>query len=70
MERMNKFLEIFWLVISIISVILVVYVYSAIGYEDNLILIFFPVIAVGMYVFRRKMRKRFEDKRNNNQNRL
>ena len=57
MKKMNKFLEYFWLVISVISVILVVYVYSAIGTEDNLILILLPVIAVTMYVYRRRISK-------------
>lgn len=57
MKKMNKFLEYFWLVISVVSVILVVYVYSAIGTEDNLILILLPVIAVAMYIYRRKISK-------------
>lgn len=63
MNRLNKFLEVFWLIISIVSIGLVVYVYSSIGIEDNLILMFFPVIAIGMYVFRKRMSKRM-----NNQN--
>jgi len=67
MKKMNKFLEYFWLVISIVSLILVVYVYSAIGTEGNWVLIFLPVIAVGMYVFRRRMSKRLEQKDNNGQ---
>jgi len=57
MKKMNKFLEYFWLVISIVSVILVIYVYTAIGTEDNMILILLPVIAVAMYVYRRKISK-------------
>lgn len=58
--KMNKFLEYFWLVVSIVSLILVVYVFSTIGTEDNLILIFMPVISVAMYVFRRNMSKKFD----------
>ena len=61
MQRINKFLEVFWLIVSIVSVLLLVYVYSSIGFEDNLTLLFFPVISVGMYVFRRKMSKRYND---------
>jgi len=61
MQRINKFLEIFWLVVSIVSVTLIVYVYSSIGIDDNMILLFFPVISVGMYVFRRHMSKRYKD---------
>jgi len=58
--KMNKFLEYFWLVVSIVSLILVVYVFSTIGTEDNLILIFMPVISVAMYVFRRNLSKKFD----------
>lgn len=61
MQRLNKFLEIFWLVVSIVSIILLVYVYTNIGFEDNLILLFFPIISVGMYVLRRSMSKRYKD---------
>jgi len=61
MNRLNKFLEVFWLIISIVSIVLVVYVYSSIGIEDNLILLFFPVIAIAMYVFRKRMSKRMND---------
>ena len=61
MNKLNKFLEIFWLVISIVSIILVVYVYSNIGIEDNLILMFFPVVAIAMYVFRKRMSKRMNN---------
>jgi c-di-AMP phosphodiesterase-like protein len=60
MKKMNKFLEYFWLVASVLSLILVIYVYSTIGTEGNWILIFFPVIAIGMYVFRKRMSKKFE----------
>ncbi|RLD26143.1 MAG: hypothetical protein DRI54_03455 [Bacteroidetes bacterium] len=57
MKKMNKFLEYFWLVISVVSVILVTYVYTAIGTKDNMILILLPVIAIAMYVYRRKVSK-------------
>ena len=57
MKKMNKFLEYFWLVISVVSIILVIYVYSTIGTQDNLILILLPVISVAMYVYRRRASK-------------
>jgi len=60
MKKMNKFLEYFWLAASVLSFILVVYVYSAIGTEGNWVLILLPVISVGMYVFRKRMSKRFK----------
>ena len=60
MKKMNKFLEYFWLIVSIVSVLLVVYVYSAIGSKDNMILILLPVISVAMYIYRRKLSKKFD----------
>jgi hypothetical protein len=61
MNRMNRFLEIFWLVVSIISIILVIYVISTLGYKGNEILIILPGITIAMYVFRRSMAKRYKD---------
>jgi hypothetical protein len=64
MNRINKFLEVFWLVISIISIIAVIYVYTKIGKEDNFIILFFPVISVAMFIFRRYMSKRYREHKN------
>ena len=61
MNKMNKFLELFWLVMSIVSIGLVVYVYSSIGTDGNLMLMLLPVITIAMYVFRRKMAQRYKD---------
>lgn len=61
MNKMNKFLEMFWLVMSFVSVILVVYIYSSIGTDGNLMLMLLPVITIAMYVFRRKMAQRYKD---------
>ena len=62
MKKLNKFLEIFWLVVSIITILIVVYVYAKIGIKDNLVLLLLPVISVGMFVFRRSLREKFEKK--------
>jgi hypothetical protein len=62
MNKINKFLEIFWLVISIVSIILVVYVYSSIGPDGNWALLLLPVITITMYFFRRRMAKRYDEK--------
>ena len=62
MSKMNKFLELFWLIMSIVSIILVVYVYASIGPEENWILMLLPVITIAMYIFRRNMAKRYKDR--------
>ena len=60
MNRINKFLETFWLVVSIVSIILVVYVYGTIGPDENWVLLLLPVISIAMYIFRRRMAKRYK----------
>lgn len=61
MKRLNSFLEKFWLVISIVSVALVVYVYTSVGPDENYILMLLPIISISMYVFRKRMSKRYDE---------
>ena len=61
MQKLNSFLEKFWLLVSIASVILVVYVYSTMGAQDDYYLLMLPVISVAMYVFRRRMSKKYAE---------
>jgi len=61
MNKLNRFLEVFWLIMSVVSIILVVYVYASIGPEGNWMLMLLPVITIAMYVFRRSMAKRYKD---------
>jgi len=61
MKRLNSFLEKFWLLISIVSTVLVVYVYSTAGPDENYVLLLLPVISIAMYVFRRRMSKRYNE---------
>jgi len=62
MNRINKFLEMFWLVVSILSLVFVVIYYIYYGTENNLILILLPIISIAMYVFRRSMYSKFKDR--------
>ncbi len=62
MNRINKFLEMFWLIVSILSVVFVVIYYIYYGTENNLILILLPIISITMYVFRRSMYSKFKDR--------
>jgi uncharacterized membrane protein len=61
MNRLNKFLKSFWLIVSILSIILVSYVYINLGFENNLTLLFLPLISIGMYIYRRVMYSKFKD---------
>jgi hypothetical protein len=61
MNKLNRFLEVFWLIMSVVSIILVVYVYASIGPEGNWMLMLLPIITIAMYVFRRSMAKRYKD---------
>ena len=62
MDRVNKFLEKFWLVVSILSLFFVVIYYIYFGIKNNLILVLLPVISIVMYFFRRSMYSKFKDK--------
>lgn len=61
MNRLNKFLKSFWLIVSILSIILVAYVYFNIGFENNLTILFLPIISIAMYIYRRIMYAKFKD---------
>ena len=62
MNRLNKFLKTFWLIVSVLSIILITYVYLNLGFENNLTLLFLPLISIAMYIYRRIIYSKFKDK--------
>ncbi len=60
-QKLNSFLEKFWLIVSIVSVILVIYVYSTLGAQDDYVLLAMPVISIAMYVIRRRLSKKYKE---------
>jgi len=60
MERINRILEIFWLVIAIVCAFLsIFYIYKE-GFQTGKYYLFLPAIALGMYLLRRVLRKKLE----------
>ena len=61
MQKMNRFLELFWLVITILTIGLTIYFYATEGANPATNWYFlFPCLAAAMYLVRRGLRKRLE----------
>lgn len=61
MKKYNRFMEMFWLVISVMSAIGVVYFYFFEGLNEHPIILFVPFTAFILFIIRRWFRKRIED---------
>jgi len=59
-QRVNKFLEYFWLAISGVSAILAGWFIYNEGYDEAKWYLLFPLLALAMYFMRRGLRKKFE----------
>jgi hypothetical protein len=68
LEKTNRYLELFWLVITIFSIGLTIFTIVSDGWEYGKWYFLFPLLALGMYIFRRSFRKRYERKRIENNN--
>ncbi len=66
MIKFNKFIEQFWLVFAIISLIYAIYVSINNGMANSYNHYFIPGIALMWWLFRRGMRKRMEKNMENN----
>lgn len=64
MEKMNRFLEIFWLLLGIISSIMAIYLVMIDGLEKNSkYMLMLPLLAFAMWIMRRSLRLRLEKNR-------
>ncbi|MFI5204484.1 MAG: hypothetical protein ACHQF2_08315 [Flavobacteriales bacterium] len=62
-EKTNRYLEIFWMLVTLFAVGLAVFTIVTDGWDYGKWYIVFPLLALGMYVFRRSLRIRFERRR-------
>lgn len=60
MNKYNKFMEYFWLVMAILTALYAAYTLGKTGSEDALLLITMPFIAGALFAVRRFTRKRIE----------
>ena len=58
--KVYKFLENFWLVVAIISVILTIYIVIVSGITEAKFYILLPVIATSIWFMRRRLRKSYQ----------
>ncbi|MFT4830842.1 MAG: hypothetical protein ACI815_000480 [Psychroserpens sp.] len=66
MIKVLKYTEYLYLVVAIISVYKIVTLWS-IGPKETYIFMFFAAVSLGMFFFRRNYRKKFEQRKNDNQ---
>ncbi len=60
MKRYNRFMEVFWLAVSVMSAAGVIYFYFVEGNDDHPIILSVPFMAFILFVIRRWFRKRME----------
>lgn len=60
MRRLNKFMEHFWLAVAIGTALAAAWVVYAEGFEKGRQWLWFPVVALAMFAFRRFTRRRLE----------
>jgi hypothetical protein len=65
MEKMNRILEVFWLILTILVSALVIYMIATEGFYKgyNQWLVIFPLLTAAVYLLRRGLRIKFEKAR-------
>ena len=61
MKALSKFLEVFWLLLGVATLVFVFYLVNQQGFEDSKVYFLFPVIAFSMFFFRRFMRRKLTE---------
>ncbi|MCC6839490.1 MAG: hypothetical protein IT230_04960 [Flavobacteriales bacterium] len=56
MERIARFMEVFWLVLAVLSLGWAVYLLAVNGWEQGKVWLLFPAISTAMWGYRRYMR--------------
>lgn len=67
MIKILRYTEYLYLAVAIISVYKIATLWS-VNREETYLFIFFAVVSIGMFVFRRRYRKRFEKRQGDKQN--
>lgn len=57
---MNRFLEVFWAALAIITAVMAIYLVMTDGYEKNKFMLMLPLLPAAMWIMRRSLRIRLE----------
>lgn len=57
---MNRFLEVFWAALAIITAVMAIYLVMTDGYERNKFMLMLPLLPAAMWIMRRSLRIRLE----------
>lgn len=60
MRKVHRFMELFWLVVSLLSAVMALYMLVRAGLREGGIYLLFPFLAGAMYGVRRWVRKKME----------
>ncbi|MEX0288105.1 MAG: hypothetical protein AB3N14_03270 [Flavobacteriaceae bacterium] len=66
MIKILRYTEYLYLIVAIISIYKIATLWSS-NPEDTYIFIFFAVVSIAMFIFRRNYRRRFEKRKRDNQ---
>jgi hypothetical protein len=62
MEKMNRFLEIFWAALTIVTLIMALYLLAKDGWDKTKYILFMPLLPAAMWIMRRGLRRHLEKK--------
>ncbi len=57
---MNRFLEVFWAALTVITLIMALYLLASDGYEQSKFMLMIPLLPAAMWIMRRSLRIRLE----------
>lgn len=60
LRRISKFMELFWLALAIGLGLSAIYIIAVDGWQEGKRWVYFPAIALAMYIFRRITRRKLE----------
>lgn len=61
MKRHNRIMEIFWLVVAVVTFFFSVYRVTKVGFGEGYVFLFMPVVAGVLFGMRRRIRKKMEE---------
>ena len=60
LRKISRFMELFWLALAIGLGLSAIYIVAVDGWDEGKRWVYFPVIALAMYIFRRITRRKLE----------